>query len=340
MANFYDTWLGFWEESLQAKKQARVVIHEEELEWVETPQDYRIALLAAPENGFRTWGSEAMVAEIPPGCHTGKHAHGEEGIYIVEGEGFSVINGVKYQWAKGSVIWIPFGAEHQHFNTGTETVRYFSTMCLHLEHFVGLGKLDQLEVKGFTDTPVEAPLSVNGFDDKGRRIVLRLEEAPPISYGMEGESHEIQPEPGQPKIIDWDLPQDHPSNPMRGGHRDWVRLYMDREGKNGFKNRELELSNVMGDLPGRHGGKHAHMEAMLYILEGEGYTVVDGVKVPWKKGSLLHVQGPQTEHQHFNTGTVPTAMLRFAPGIRFAFFQSIAKERFPYLWYSGRGHNE
>lgn len=112
MVNFYDKWLGFWEESLQEKRKARTVIHEEELEWVETPQDFRVALLAGPENGFRTWGSESMVAEILPGWHTGKHEHGEEGIYILEGEGFSIVNGTKYEWAKGSALWMPFGSQH------------------------------------------------------------------------------------------------------------------------------------------------------------------------------------------------------------------------------------
>src|SRR5207248_1900653 len=56
-----------------------------------------------------------------------------------------------------------------------------------------------------------------------------------------------------------------------------------------------------------------------------------------KKGSLVHVQGPQTHHQHFNTGDKPTAQLRLAPGLRFNFFQQIARERFPYLVWAGRG---
>ena len=33
MANFYDTWLGFWEEGNATKAAARAVIHEEDLEW-------------------------------------------------------------------------------------------------------------------------------------------------------------------------------------------------------------------------------------------------------------------------------------------------------------------
>jgi quercetin dioxygenase-like cupin family protein len=273
MANFYDKWLGYWDKSTQEKQQARTVIHEEELEWVETPQDHRIALLAAPENGFRTWGSEAMVAEIPVSSHTGKHAHGEEGIYIVEGEGCSIVNGVRYDWKKGSVVWVPFGAEHQHFNTGDETVRYASFTCLNLEQFAGLGRLDQVEVKGFTDSPIEAPVAQGGLDSRGRRLVLHMEDAPVMNYGSEGAPPQSFDEEDEDLAhpIDIDAPPDSANNPMSSGHRDYLRNYMDRDHKAGFQNIELELSNVMGDLPGNHGGKHGHMEAMLYMLDGEGY---------------------------------------------------------------------
>ncbi len=53
MANFYDKWLEFWDESQAEKKNSRAVIHEEELEWLETPQDARVALLASPEYSHR-----------------------------------------------------------------------------------------------------------------------------------------------------------------------------------------------------------------------------------------------------------------------------------------------
>jgi mannose-6-phosphate isomerase-like protein (cupin superfamily) len=52
-----------------------------------------------------------------------------------------------------------------------------------------------------------------------------------------------------------------------------------------------------------HSGKHRHQGAiMLFVLEGAGYTVVDGKKVDWEKGDLivLPVQPNGCEHQHFN----------------------------------------
>jgi quercetin dioxygenase-like cupin family protein len=357
-ANFYDRWLKMWDESQEEKKTARAVIHDEELEWVETDQDYRIALMAGPENGFRTWGTEITIADIPAGHHTGQHEHGEEGIYIVEGEGCSVVNGVRYDWKEGSVLWMPFGSQHQHFNTGDGNARYLSFTALNLEHFAGLGRVDQWQTKGFTDTDIDAEASSDGLDKLGRRIAVFKDSSPILESDPEDRSRgdrqtylDTPIEGGQGQNANYGfgsaIPEENQQRPPQAqgmGHRDWSRGYMRRYNRSGedqhWKNMEIEISNSMGDNPGRHGGKHAHMEAYLYIIEGSGYTVVDGVKIPWKKGSLLHVQGPQTQHQHVNDTDKPNAQLRLAPGLRFGFFQPIARERFPYLVWGGRGEGD
>ena len=147
MANFYDEWLGYWDDEQEQRARARRWTHEEELEWVRTKQDYRAALLLSPQIGFFTTGN-IMLGEIPRRWHTGKHSHGEEAIYILEGEGFSIVDGRKYDWDKGSCLFMPFGAVHQHFNSGDSTVRYISAMAISLERFVGLAKLIQYEEAG------------------------------------------------------------------------------------------------------------------------------------------------------------------------------------------------
>ena len=219
MANFYDSWLGFWDESNANKKASRAAIHEEDLEWVETDQDSRVALLAAPENGFATWGSEYMIGEINPGWHTGKHEHGEEAIYILEGEGFSIVNGTRYEWGKDSCLWMPFGSQHQHFNTGTNVVRYFSAMALHVEHWMGMGKLDQISVKGPTDNYEDAEVSTSGFDALNRRIVLTNEDTETI-LGGELTPEELENMTGEATAYE----QADPTNrSARVGHRDFIR---------------------------------------------------------------------------------------------------------------------
>src|ERR1051325_1089239 len=55
-----------WDRATEEKKQARKVTHEEDIEWVETPQDYKVGLLIAPELGFRTWGTESLIADVTP----------------------------------------------------------------------------------------------------------------------------------------------------------------------------------------------------------------------------------------------------------------------------------
>ncbi len=52
-----------------------------------------------------------------------------------------------------------------------------------------------------------------------------------------------------------------------------------------------------------HSGKHRHQGGIqLFVLEGEGSTVVDGEKVEWEKWDLiiLPVKPNGCEHQHFN----------------------------------------
>ncbi|MDA1216051.1 MAG: cupin domain-containing protein [Chloroflexi bacterium] len=327
MGNFYDELLGAWDKSNATKLKARKYIHEDEIEWVSTPQDEKVGLLVAPETGFETWGTESAVAEIAPGWNTGKHAHGEEGLYITQGEGFSVISGKRYDWAKGTTLWVPFGAEHQHFNTGDGPARYYSVTCSHLEQFLGIFKLEQLETCGPTDNIVDAPVSADGFDDKGRRLRLWWDEAPQVRSSEDDRG--LKQDPDAPLLAD------EAFDTTMSTHHSLMIHFMRG---NGFQNKELEISGILSDDPHTHGGRHAHMEAILYILQGEGYSIVDGEKIPWRQGTCFHVQGPQTMHQHFNESDVASHMLRTAPGIRMNFFQEIAEERFPYLWFESHDH--
>lgn len=331
LPNFYDGWLGLWDQAEAERKGARKAIHENELEWVETRFDARAALLIAPETGFRTWGSVCLVAEIPLRTHTGRHKHGEEAIFIIEGEGFSVISGRRYDWTKESVLLIPFGAEHQHFNTGSARVRYFSNMAVHLEHFVGLHRTVHFEDWGANGTLPDIPRSTNGLAPDGRRVLLTEPTTLPDETDFSAMPH---------------VDADHPLvvGDMDGMDRvgllhrprSMMRQYM-RVGKdlNGFESFEQEIESIMSEPPKQYSGKHAHMEAALYILGGEGYSIIDGERFDWRTGSAIHIAGPQTVHQHFNTADSLTHMLRMAPGIRY-WFEKFAQGEFPYLFLQPR----
>lgn len=339
MTTFYDKWLGLWDEAEAERKSSRLGIHEEELEWVETVQDHRAALLIAPETNFRTWGSETMLAEIPPQGRTGSHKRGEESIFIVNGTGFSVIDGRRYDWKKDSALVIPFGSVRQHFNTGPDNVRYLAFLSVHLEHLAGLHRSVQFEEKGFFTEAPDVPTIEDGMGPDGYRVVLHREQA----RVKKGEG------PGGLPKMEGDMPAFDKDNPIvlgdfsgkdkmlpAGMHKSQTLGYM-RIGKdlNNFKVYSQEISGLLTDPPHEYGGTHAHMEAHLYILKGTGYTLVDGVKVPWKAGTALHIPGPQSVHQHVNEGDEPSEMVRIAPGLRY-FFENVAKPEFPYLYISPR----
>jgi quercetin dioxygenase-like cupin family protein len=317
MNNFYEEWLGLWDKDVKERANARKSINSEELEWVRTPQDYKAALLVAPETGFKTLGGVTMLAEIPPGWKTGKHRHGEEAIYIIKGSGFSIINGEKYNWEEGACITVPFGATHQHFNTGDSSVEYFSALAPHFEYFCSIAKFEHLEDCGEYNLEPEYSVNAKDHDSRGRRIVLHRKDA---SIGHHGE------ERGRAKDA---YHESHPHQMSKVQHGKIIKMM---GGYDDFYGDEVEITDIFIDKPRTASEKHSHMEAILYMLQGEGYSILDGEKIPWKPGTAIHVQGPQTVHQHFITSDVESQQLRTHFGIR-KFIQPMAKDVFPYLYF-------
>ncbi len=327
MGNFYDGWLRYWDEEQEERRKARLYINEEDYQWVKTKQDWRAALVCAPEIGFATSGV-SMVGEIPQGWHTGKHSHGEEAIYVLQGEGFSIVDGLRYDWEIGSCLFMPFGSAHQHFNFGEDTVRYLSITALPLERFAGLAKVMQFEEVGETPKGKSEAFKLAESDvhPEYGRIVLRAKDAPVVK------AKELAEYRASTSSEFFDTMAKEMRTAGLPGHRSReIQLMWDP--KNNFKAKEVEITAVLCDDPGMNSGKHAHMEAVLYVVQGEGYSIIDGEKLTWKKGSCFHVQGPQTVHQHFNTGRIEAQQLRIHFGLRANYFQKIARPVFPYLYY-------
>ena len=333
-ATFYDEWLGHWEAAQQRRAASRRVIHAEELSYVSTRHDARTAELISSRTGFATWGTVTLVSEIPVGSATGMHRRGEEALYIIAGTGCSVVEGRRYPWTAGSALHLPFGAARQHYNLGSEPVRYLSCTTPDLDHFLGLHRLEQLADRGPHDGP-PADLPEGTHDESGTRVVLPLEDATIIGGDGQGDGDgegEGSRFDGAPVAIDgiegmMRLSTTH--------HHRVVRIMLIGTDLHEFSPRAVEISGLLVEEPGTAGGDHAHMEAHLYVLDGEGYSVIDGERYDWKAGSAVHIPGPQTRHQHFNTGPNGSSMVRIAFGIRYL-YEKIAQPAFPYLYFSGK----
>jgi quercetin dioxygenase-like cupin family protein len=65
-----------------------------------------------------------FVQEIPPGSRSGRlHHPGNQVIYIMEGRGYTTIDGQKHQWNEGDVVMLPLrtkGVTVQHFNANPD----------------------------------------------------------------------------------------------------------------------------------------------------------------------------------------------------------------------------
>ena len=59
--------------------------------------------------------------EYAPGGRTQKHGHvNEAAFYILDGEGYEIHDGVRYDWKAGDVAIVHMNCVHQHFNASTE----------------------------------------------------------------------------------------------------------------------------------------------------------------------------------------------------------------------------
>ncbi len=313
MGTFYEQWLATSARVEEAVRHSPVVARGRDLAWVETPQDARVAMLVGPQVGFPTQGTALLKAEIPGGWHTGRHAHGEESIHVLSGSGFAVVDGARYDWKVGTTLHIPFMAEHQLFNTGDEPAVYVSAVAHDLDLFTQLGRLVQLEEKGPNPPQVERrfPAQASQLAEDGRRIALHLEDA--ID---ENALRDAQPD-GR-----------HAAGQQ--GHRHggiWI-LMGGGEGRtaetNGFRASATAMTHIFEELPRTSSHKHAHTEAMLYVLEGTGYSEIDGKRYDWEAGDAVHVPPKMTVHQHFNPSAARTRTLRIEFGIRY-FYEALWK---------------
>lgn len=100
-----------------------------------------------------TIGANAQL--LRPGEHTQAHRHTMEVVYqVVEGSGYSVINGLRFNWEKNDIFVIPKWAFHEHANgSKTEAACLFSYSDGPVMQALGLYREEELlENDGYQET--------------------------------------------------------------------------------------------------------------------------------------------------------------------------------------------
>lgn len=124
-----------------------------------------------------------------------------------------------------------------------------------------------------------------------------------------------QPKPGE-RLIKSVNPHRHGAiyNLMGGGESK-------SELRNGFTAITAAMTQIFEEVPHTSSHDHTHTEAVLYVLEGVGFSEIDGEHYDWEAGDAVQIPPKMTRHEHFNPSDGKTRTLRIEYGIRYFYEQ-------------------
>ena len=142
--NTYDRYLKLLYDEVGLCRRSPHVIKFREEPWEWTPQG-RLKWLMHPAMESATKRKDIYFYEIPAASRSGKHRHvAEELIYVLEGRGYDVHDGERWEWEQGDLICIPTMTAHQHFNLGKGAALLLGAMSS-TYIMLGVGGIEQLE---------------------------------------------------------------------------------------------------------------------------------------------------------------------------------------------------
>jgi quercetin dioxygenase-like cupin family protein len=264
--------------------------------------------------------------------HSGMHRHqGGLIIFVLEGEGATEVDGEKVPWKAGDLILLPIkpkGVEHKHYNNDPgKGCRWMAFIYVPIWDHVA-SEMVQLELhpefaktvvdqKAYIQAQAENTAGTNFFRDRAPEAVYgeRLGGAKPLSTG--GNGHTLMDELFLLRNRQREIRRT--ARWLVSGEKlKWennaqgiMRWYMHPSIEDIVI--QSYLFYVQEIPPGSRSGKQLHQgNQLVHILEGKGYTIMDGVKHPWEAGDLvqLPLRRDGVIFQHFNDSA--TKRVRFA----------------------------
>lgn len=248
--------------------------------------------------GYSTYTLYTGIQLLLPGEVAPSHRHSQAAIrFILEGEGaYTSVNGERIYMERGDCILTPSWTWHDHGHEGTEPVIWMDGLDVGLvksltgsffepyaEDVYPLTKPDNFSMKQYA-SGLYRPVS-----DRNRKGY----PSPQLAYKWRQvkevleQISEHDPDPFDGYAVDY-------INPLTGGSADF---------RMGITMQKL--------TPGMHTKAHRHVHSVVYhVLEGKGYTVINGVKFEWEKGDFL-ILPPWSWHEHANTGTEAAYLFSF-----------------------------
>lgn len=117
LPSLYETEMALYREKRRRAEEGRVLIKAAEQPWESNRQGRLRYYLheAFDDTAVDDWKIFSSHVDVP----SGRHRHqGGLAIYVKKGVGWTVVNGVRYDWKEGDLVLLPVipgGCEHQHF---------------------------------------------------------------------------------------------------------------------------------------------------------------------------------------------------------------------------------
>ncbi len=244
----------------------------------------RLGMLVGSAGGVPTRMIDARVVEIGPGQTTSTHRHMHDTVvFVLEGQGRSTIDGQRVEWSAWDALHTPARAWHRHTNSDQQR---------------------PARLLAVTDAPLIEALGLQHLQDVG-------DAEPPAEQGPAGSRD--APSPGGESFYEQELMRSAQARAERAGARRITRfkdvtfrvsprgtrtsLLVD--GSLGFRTSGLSMA-MFQIPPGKAQSRHRHPgEAILYVVQGHGYTMIDDRRQDWESGDALLVNR-YCWHQHFN----------------------------------------
>ena len=236
-----------------------------------------VGFLVGDEAGVPMRVIDARIVELAPGVSTSTHRHAHDDLaFVVSGSGTTEIAGDRFSWARNDVLHIPSLSWHRH--------RADSDARLLV----------------ITDAPLVAGFGLSRLEDIGD-APPRADDPPLPTPPGTGSAYERELAATAASWAERRAATRHTRyadvtlKPSPKGSRSALLV----DGSLGFRTTGLSMA-LFEIAAGAAQSKHRHPgEAILYIVDGEGYSVIDGKRYDWKTGDAVIVH-QYVWHQHFN----------------------------------------
>jgi quercetin dioxygenase-like cupin family protein len=315
----------FAKEEIERRRKSKVLITREEVdEALKLRSHVYIAdpRIGSVQKSFRFWVSHGGLEEA--GMRENRtlgHRHTVEAvIYFKQGRGYSVIDGVRFDWEAGDLLCVPVFAWHRHHTESDEPRVHYAATTGPLSMYMGTAvyeddRYPELWVHADGGEGAKRTLIPGGSEEPaGQRILLDQARYRPDERAAEG-----RPTPAQ--LYFQQLQYAHEEEARRraapvlakGTELEFGATPMGRiayavDARIGFHVKLL--STLFAEIPpGKRSGAHRHLyEETDHVLSGKGYVVVDDRTYAFKEGDTLIIP-VFTWHQYFNEGDEPARFL-------------------------------